>query len=54
MDKKRIDELNEEIYWFVFHLLDNEPELNGYQAGEIAAEIQEVFLNETDSFVEKD
>lgn len=46
----RYEELCSEVYDFIFQLLDNEPEFNGFEAGEIATEIENRFREEVYSF----
>jgi hypothetical protein len=43
MDKHRIDTLADEVYNTVFQLLDGEPEMNGDDAGRIAAQVTNRF-----------
>lgn len=46
----RYEKLCSEVYDFVFQLLDNEPDIGRYEAGEIATEIENCFRNEIYSF----
>ena len=46
MADKRAELLADELYWFVFHMLDNESEYNGDDAGQIATKMQHQFLRE--------
>lgn len=46
MTKQRAKELAGELYLHVFEMLDNEPDFNGYEAGEVAKEMEKQFINE--------
>ena len=53
MTKNRAKELADEVYKFIFQLLDNEPEFNGYEAGEIGWEIEQRFREQIEPYVEE-
>ena len=53
MNNQRIVELSNEVYDFIFNLLDNEPEISGYEAGKIGSEIQQRFIDEVYCYVER-
>lgn len=54
MAKDRISNLAESVYEFIFNMLDNEPEINGYAAGEIAYELQQKFIDELWAYKDKE
>ena len=46
----KYEELCTEVYDFIFQLLDNEPEFDGFEAGTIAGVIEEQFRDFVSSF----
>jgi hypothetical protein len=52
MDKRRIEELQAQVYGFVFALLDGEPGIDGEWAGKVATaaakEVRRVLLDPDD------
>ncbi len=43
MNSQRIRLLSEDVYSYVFQLLDAEPEMDGNEAGRIASRLQRLF-----------
>lgn len=43
MDDKRLDRLSNEIYNWVFHFLDTEPDFTGDEAGRVAFQVESAF-----------
>lgn len=46
MNNRRIRLLSEDVYNYVFHMLDTEPEMDGNEAGRIASKLQRLFESE--------
>lgn len=42
-DRSRMETLATEVWQYVFHMVDNEPELDGQDAGFIAAKVDKAF-----------
>lgn len=48
MNRNRYKVLSEDLYNYVFQMLDAEPEMDGETAGKVATEVQKVFLTQSE------